>query len=888
MNIKPVIKTLLIAGLLLTACSSKPKKTSDYNYTLNVSLSNSPKAWNPHTWETSDENYIPSYTTMGLYQIGLSEDRNSFQILNEMALSAPTDAGKKVNNADKEKYGYIGQLNDAGLVYDIELNPSAKWEDGTPIKSKDYLESLKRLLSPNMSNFRADVFWASNFVLANAEAYYKQGRITTEELYKYIVNTTDGTPNFSEILFDNTYILNLGLSSTYFSNIFPNQNQGSFFNVLANRPRAAKEEIELAAKRIVDAVQYYIFNYVEISNSSKYADVKVMTDINEESLFDVDIDIYAFDLNRVLVRKSVDTAVDLTNEETYEEYSLSQLKKDLTTFVSGMTAGVAFQSGWAWMLPLFAHMQNNNTVDFEEVGLKAVDDYTLRFFLKQKMTAYDLQFSLTSNWLVKTDLYDSLIKHIPGSELLTTAYATDNANNYMSYGPYKLMSFQKDKAFTIVKNDMWYGYHDGKHVNQYQCDRVITQIVANHETEKVMFLKGELDNLSLNKGDTKDYGRSSRVKYIPEPYTQKISFNSDRETLRRRQEQTGENDNKTILNNLKFRTALSLAIDRREFANNATAGSQPFTGLLNSQYMINAKTGETYRSTIQGKSVYNKVYGQLGGDNGGALLNPDEKNDNHSGYNKNYAIKLVKEAIEEEKKLSDGYRDGQTVTIQFLTSQSKEESETVRDGINYLESAFNAVTEPNGMHVSIINKKDGDYYNTANRGAYDMIYSIWGGVTNNPYGLMQVYIDANFAKNCEYGFKGHQGEINLEIEFSDGSKSTKTYYAWFDDIVKNLVEPTLGDNPTQSQLDEYNRVHTKRLDVLAGVEAGVLSRFEAIPLVARSEASLNSYKIEDGTANFVTFVGYGGIRETKFNFTDEEWNNFLSRHGYDLSEDYKK
>ncbi|MCR5309284.1 MAG: hypothetical protein K6E21_04155 [Bacilli bacterium] len=882
------LQILLLIGLLLVGCKSEEDSGSEYNYTLNVALTNSPKAWNPHTWETSDENYIPSYTTMGLYQTGLSDDRKSFKILNEMALSTPVDAGKKVSTAEKQKYGYTGQLNDAGLVYDVELNPAAKWEDGTPIKAKDYVESLKRLLSPNMSNFRADTFWASNFVVANAEAYYKQGRITSEELYKYIVNTNDGVPTTRDILFDNTYILNLGLFSSYFANIFPNQKQGSLFNVLASRPRAAKPEVEFAAKRILDAVQYYIFNYVELSNNSKYSDVKVMTDLNEESLLNVDIDIYSFDVNKVLVRTNADIAIDLNDSSTYEEYSTNALKEDLTTFVSNMTAGVAFQSSWCWKLPLFAHMQNNNTVDFDEVGLKAVDDYALRFFLKQKMTVEDLQFSLTSNWLVRTDLYDKLTKRFSSGELSATAYATDNANNYMSYGPYKLESFQKDKAFVIVKNPNWYGYHDGKHVNQYQCDRVITQIVANHETEKIMFMKGELDTLSLNKSDTKDYGRSSRIKYVPEPYTQKISFNSDRETLRRRQEQTSDNDNKTILNNLNFRKALSLAIDRREFANNATAGSQPFTGLLNNQYMINAKNGETYRSTAQGKSVYKKVYGQLGGDNGGTLLNPDETGDNHSGYNKNLAIKLVKQAIEEEKLLEDGYRDGQTVTIQFLTSQSKEESETVRDGINYLESAFNAVTEPNGMHVSIINKKDGDYYNTANRGAYDMIYSIWGGATNNPYGLMQVYIDANFAKNCEYGFKGHQGEINLEIEFSDGSKTTKTYYAWFDDIVKNLIEPSLSANPAQSQLDEYNRVHNKRLDVLAGVEAGVLSRFEAIPLVARSEASLNSYKVEDGTQNFVTFVGYGGIRETKFNFTDAEWDEFLSHHNYDLAEEYKK
>ena len=185
--------------------------------------------------------------------------------------------------------------------------------------------------------------------------------------------------------------------------------------------------------------------------------------------------------------------------------------------------------------------------------------------------------------------------------------------------------------------------------------------------------------------------------------------------------------------------------------------------------------------------------------------------------------------------------------------------------------------------------KDEDYYNTASNGNFDMIYSIWGGAVNNPYGLMQVYADAHFAKNCEYGFKGKQDQISLEIEFSDGSKATKTFYAWFDDIIKNLVEPTKneGETWTEEQIENYNRIHTKRLDVLAGLEAGVLSRFEAIPLVARSNANINSFKVENGTDTYVTFVGYGGIRESKFNYTDEQWNSFLRAHNNNLTEEYK-
>ncbi len=888
---KPVL-ILALSGLVLCSCGEGDDSLGA-TYTLNTSLTSSPKAFNPHTWETSDENYIPSFTTMGFYSTDLNEARNGYKIYNEMALSAPSDASSLVSDFDAEKYGYSGQIG-PGYVYDIELNPLACFEDGSAITSKDYVESLKRLISPEMANFRADYFWASNLVLANAEAYFKQGKVTVEDLFPYLKDSKDGKPTNEDILNDNVLYLNLGKSGHYYQTIFPSGDKGSLYSCLASRPREASKAVELAAKRIVDAGQYYIFNYVApTSEKTIYSSLNSYTDLNDDEKLDVDIDIYNFDHNRVLVRSSLNSALNEEDPETYEVYSSELLIADLRTFVSGMGLGTAYQSEWSYMLPLFANMNNNTVVDFEEVGIKAIDDYTLRFFLKQKISVSDLQFSFTTNWLVKTSLYDELTEPLPGSSLKVTRYGTSDPSTYVSYGPYKLSSFIKDNSIVMSRNNRWYGYHDGKHEGEYQTDRIVTRIIKKHQTAKSEFLAGNLDSLSLEKSDVAEYGKSSRVKFVPESYTQKISFNSDRAKLKARQEQTIENDNKTLLSNLKFRTALSLAIDRRQFASSATAGSSAFTGLLNQQYMIDSQNGITYRSTDQGKRVYEMVYGDLGGENGGEMLNPDEVSsghtDNRSGYNKSYAIKLVGEALKEEKEKEDGYRDGQTLTLEFLVSQTPEESETIRDARSFLTSAFNAITEPNGFRTEIVCKKDEDYYNTAASGAFDMIYSIWGGVANNPYGLMQVYCDANFAKNCEYGFKGHQDEVSLEITFSDGSKATKTFYAWFDDIIKNLVEPSRDESSwSEAQEAEYQRIHTKRLDVLAGLEAGVLKRFEAVPLVARSEASMNSFKIEDGAKNYVTYVGYGGIRNITFHYNDAQWENFLESNNYNLSEKYKE
>ena len=123
-----------------------------------------------------------------------------------------------------------------------------------------------------------------------------------------------------------------------------------------------------------------------------------------------------------------------------------------------------------------------------------------------------LKFSLASNWLVKVDLYDSLIVETSAG-LVSTKYATpdEGVKGYMSYGPYKLTKMEAGKSFLIEKNDKWYGYTDGKHDKQYQMDAVYTRIITDHNTALQEFEAGRLDDFGLNRNDMKKYGNSSRL-----------------------------------------------------------------------------------------------------------------------------------------------------------------------------------------------------------------------------------------------------------------------------------------------------------------------------------------------------------------------------------------
>ena len=87
--------------------------------------------------------------------------------------------------------------------------------------------------------------------------------------------------------------------------------------------------------------------------------------------------------------------------------------------------------------------------------------------------------------------------------------------------------------------------------------------------------------------------------------------------------------------------------------------------------------------------------------------------------------------------------------------------------------------------------------------------------------------------------------------------------------------------------EEYLTIHNKKLTVLAGLEAGIINRFEAIPLVARGTSSLLGFKVENATNTYVSLIGYGGIRFLKFNYTNSQWSEWCSSHKNQLGDLYK-
>ncbi|HBN00332.1 MAG TPA: hypothetical protein DD384_03760, partial [Firmicutes bacterium] len=203
------------AVLSLAGCNNTT--VSDVDYTYNTYLSTSPSTWNVHNWQSSDESYITSFTEMGLYDAILNETKDGYTFVSEMADGMPEKVdvnSDEVTNKIEKYYGEeVGNLEE-GMVWDIPLNKNACWEDGTKITADDYIESMELQLNPKYANFRADSYYSGNFVLANAENYYKQGRQTIEEFFKWKTDT--GTVKDDSGL----YYLNLGKHTSFLDAVF--------------------------------------------------------------------------------------------------------------------------------------------------------------------------------------------------------------------------------------------------------------------------------------------------------------------------------------------------------------------------------------------------------------------------------------------------------------------------------------------------------------------------------------------------------------------------------------------------------------------------------------------------------------------------------------------
>ncbi len=524
----------------------------------------------------------------------------------------------------------------------------------------------------------------------------------------------------------------------------------------------------------------------------------------------------------------------------------------------------------AWKELVFVPNGVVEETKWEDVGLVKVDDYTIYYITQLPIDEFNFFTACTSNWIVYEKLYEAG-KSTSGN-LTATNYGTSK-DTYMSYGPYKLASFETDKQFVLEKNDKWYGYTDKKHEGQYQTTKVVYQIVADHNTQLQLFNQGKLDSVALTADDMAKYKMSDYLLQTDQTYTFRWIFATDLEKLKALEVEANDGSNKRVLSYDDFRKAISYSMDRAKFCTEATSAYKPAFVLLNSLYYYNIAedTNSIYRNTDEAKQAILNVYDVKYDAN----TDLDAEVAKITGYDVE-AAKALFQKVYEQAKADGNYTDGQAIVIRCCASAASDLSAEDKTQETLMNEFVAAATKGTGFEGKITFKFESGRparYDDVAAGKIEMIRGAWGGAAFYPFNAMRCYTDETYAgtihESC--GWDPKKATIDITFDFDgDGKAETvaDTYFNWSQAIAAG---GKLSGNMAA------------RLHVLAAVESAVVKEYQCIPWASETQCSLYSMKQKMGTTQYNIMYGYGGIRHMTYNYTDAEWDAFVAKEGGTLS-----
>ena len=449
----------------------------------------------------------------------------------------------------------------------------------------------------------------------------------------------------------------------------------------------------------------------------------------------------------------------------------------------------------------------------------------------------------------------------------------------MSYGPYKMTSYEEDKQLLFARNENWYGWTDEAHVvngkRLYQTTNIQIDVIAKHETALLSFKQGKIDGVGLQSADMEEFGNSKYKMLTPQSYTTKLTFNTDKASLAAR-ETNGVN--KVALTNQKFRHAISLSFDRADFCSKLTAGHSAGFGMFNYLYQFFNSAGLTssYRDSDAAKDALCRVYGvEYGPDKEFKTL--EEAYKSITGFDQTAARALFVEAAAEM--LADGTWNGtDTISLQFTVYQN---DDIYTQMFNFFDSAVKEVAKGTQLEgkVEFTMNVDDDYYNTMYAGKTDIIFSTWGGAQYGVFGILSnCYVDdyTGGGNQMEVGFDTSKVEVTFTLNETVGEK-TYSLKAWADWL--NSKANTTGEDIDTVLGSAGSYKPETRVELLAELEYNYLNSFVTTPVYYRQTVTLRSMKINYPTDEYIDLVGFGGLSQITYNYTDAEWDAYVASQG---------
>ena len=784
------------------------------SYTFNDYTSALANNWNPHTWETNADDAILGYLSSPFVTMQAEDTENGvYQWVYEMA----TEINDVTASHQDDLTTYAVTLPEGaaatditeGYVFEIKLNPDAKWQDGTPINADSYIYSMQQLLNPEMKNYRANLYYAGESAIAGGNGYYYGGSDALTEA-----------------------------AGAYTMDMLTKGEDGQY--------------VTAEGYKVYLAVNYALATQLGGNSLQDYVDAY------GDAYFGMDT------WEELVALCDENGLVPLTDEN----YAL---------FAPVTTGNEAWGETEADLPMYFVYGVPMPEVGFETVGLYKVDDYTINYVMQAQIDYYYALTSFTSTWLVYEDLYEAG-KDTTGT-LVTTDYGT-SVETTMSYGPYKLESFQEDKQMVLVQNENWYGWEegedgtlvsytnylvDGENVQRYRTTKLVINVMTD-DAAKQAFLKGELDNWAPSAEELPTYAASEQLYKALETYTMSFFFNTGLENLQTMDESKG-NTNSVVLSNINFRKAFSLSIDRSEWVT-ATAGYAPTFGLMNTVYYYDFYNdpNSMYRSSEPAMKAICQMYGVEYGD-GTPYATLQDAYKSITGYNLTMAKELMTTACQ-ELVAAGLYTEGEDIVIRVAYKKGALDSSDNKQ-LELMNKYINAAAEGSGFGTITLEGLGNinDRYGDVATGEYAIGYGAWGGAALYPFRNFQVYCDNEQYEINEAGCWDPSTE-NLTLNVN-GEDVTMTWTEWSRSMVGTGI--FAGES-----------LETK-LQITADMEELYLQKYYRIPLASSTSCSLLSYKCSYITPDYNLAYGWGGFELMQYNYTDAEWTEYVSSQNGELS-----
>ncbi len=801
-----------------TAPTQQGDQDNTAGYTYNYALSVFPTNWNPHTYQTATDAEILDYTTVGFYTFDYNETKDGYRLVPAMAASEPVDVTAEYTG----KYN-IGE-NDTARAWRITLRDDLKWEDGTEINAHSFVNSAKLLLNPDAQNYRADTLYSGNLAITNARNYLYAGQ------HAYV------EPVISEAFDEDEYISVTDVEPDD-AGVFTIDGKDIAFRL---DDSASWDSDGLEAYYNDDA-----YKSCFMRDGVDLYETVFQPAVNKEGYIQVTNEIYEA-LSHVVAR--------LHGAEDTEDYA-------------DEVGDYAYQE-WE---EFCYYGQTYPKLDFSEVGIFADKDNELTLILEKPLQGFYLLYSLADSWLVNEDLYVKSEKLNNG--VYTNSYGT-SADTYMSYGPYKLASFQADKEYSLVRNDNFYGLTEG----QYQTTDIRVALVAEPSTRLEMLLNGTLDTYGLSADDMETYASSDYTYYTTGESTFFMALNPERDALEASQKTLGADYNKTILTLKPFRQALAYALDRSAFALAAAPTNNAAFGIFSGLIISDPETGEAYRTREEAKLVLADFWGlsdEIG--DGNMFETVDDAVESITGYNLEMARKLFDEAY--ESAISEGLMDDNDV-VQIMVGTPNSTSDFYNKGYEFLVNCFtDAVvgTALEGKLTFALDDTLGNGFSDALKSnKVDLLFGVgWSGAALDPYGLIEAYTTSNYQYNPRWDTSAEELTVNI-----DGTDYKASVLEWTQTLSGTEITITSDDGKSKAfKAGSSDNVDEARVRILAALEGAVLETYDLIPMIDDSSASLKGMQIEYYTDEYIYGVGRGGVQYMTYNYNDAEWGAYVSSQG---------